>query len=542
MVDTDDSRREGIGLEDYLLVLKDRGWIIALCVAIVFVVVLISSLRTTPLYSASAEIVYEPTDINNVVSGYQIFSYDYDKDRRIETAIAVIGRNEDISQAVHEQLVAEDLPGADYSLEGVAAMISATASEGSDFVTISATSTVPEETAAIANAFADQFIQYRKDTRQALVIESRDLLQSQLAAMTAEERNTDYGLLVQNKYESLRVAVTVTDSDFKPLSQAVVPAAPFTPQTKRDVILAVVLGLVLGVGLAFLLEYLDKRIKDEKTLERIAGVPVLVGVPAVGRGWRRRSSEKRSVDVVGFANDRSPLLESFRTLRSTLQYFNVDGELRSILITSGLPGEGKTVTTTNLAISLAMSGKRVIVLEADLRKPMLHEYLGISNDAGLSNLLAGRSSVPGVMQLVQMDPLIPARARKGEAGASATAAIRKNLYCITSGPLPPNPNELLQSARMDDIVAEVKGLADYVLIDTPPVLPVSDPVVLAAHADAVILCVKMGSTTRDEITRVREALDRAKAHVIGVVAGGMKARSGYYYRRGYRYQDGGYGY
>ncbi len=125
----------------------------------------------------------------------------------------------------------------------------------------------------------------------------------------------------------------------------------------------------------------------------------------------------------------------------------MDGELRTLLVTSGLPGEGKTVTTANLAISLAMSGKRVILLEADLRRAMLHEYLGLSNEAGLSNLLAGTSSVPGVMQLVQMDPLIPARSRKGDGGASALV-IRKNLYCITSGPLPPNPNELLQSSRM----------------------------------------------------------------------------------------------
>jgi len=537
----EETRREGIGLEDYLRVVKDRWWVILACVVVVFVVVLVSSLRTTPMYSASAEITYEQNDLNSIVTGYQIFTYDYDKDRRIETAIAVIGRKAEISEAVQEQLVAAGLPGADRSPQELSGMVSAVSAEGSDFVTISVSSSVADETAAIANAFADQFIQYRKDTRQALVIESRDSLQSQIAAMTETERNSDHGLLLQNRYESLRVAVTLTDSDFKPLSQAVVPGAPFTPQTRRDVILAVVLGLVLGVGLAFLLEYLDRRIKDEKTLERLSGMPVLVGVPMVGRGWRRRSSDSRALEVVGFANNRSPLLESFRTLRSTLQYFNVDNELRTIIVTSGLPGEGKTVTTANLAISLAMSGKRVIVLEADLRRPMLHEYLGLVNEAGLSNLLAGTTTVEGVMQLVQMDPLIPARSRKGES-ASSSLFMRKNLYCITSGPLPPNPNELLQSSRMADIVSELEGLADYVLIDTPPVLPVSDAVVLAAHSDAVILTTKLGATTRDEIARVREALHRAKAHVIGIVAGGLKVRRGYYYKRGYSYQDGGYGY
>lgn len=542
MVDMDENRREGVGLEDYLRVLKDRGWVIGVCVVVVLAVVLVTSLRTTPLYSSRAEIIYEPTDVTNLVTGYQIFSsYDYYMDRTIETAIAVVGKNLTIAESVRQRLEAADLPGAELSAEELSSMVVAIPTAETNFVAISVTSTVAEETAAIANAFAEEFVAYRKSIRQALVIESRDQLQSELAAMTAEERNSDTGLLLQNRYEQLRIAVTVTDSDFKLLQQATVPSSPFTPQTKRDVVLAIVLALVMGVGLAFLLDYLDKRIKDEKTLERLSGIPVLVGVPVVGRGWRRRSADDRTIEVVGFANNRTPLLESFRTLRSTLQYFNVDGNLRKILITSGLPGEGKTVTTANLAISLAMSGKHVIVLEADLRRPMLHEYLGLSNDVGLSNLLAGASTVPGAMQLVPMDPLIPTRARKGEGGNPALV-LRKNLYCVTSGPLPPNPSELLQSARMADIIKELEGLADYVLIDTPPVLPVSDAVVLAAHADAVILTAKLGSTTRDEMRRVRETLSRAKAHVIGVVAGGVKSRRGYYYRRGYSYQDGGYGY
>ncbi len=467
MAETDESRREGVGLEDYLRVLRDRAWVIVVCVAVVLAVVLTSSLRTTPLYRASAGIVYEPTDVSSLVTGYQIFAYDYDRDRTIETAIAAVGKNETIAEAVQGQLQAGDLPGADLSPEELSGMVAASASAGTNFVTISATSTDPEEAAAVANAFADQFVKYRQDVRQNLVIRARDLLESQLAAMTPEERNSEAGLLQRNRYEQLRVALTVTDSDFKPLDPAGVPGAAFTPQTRRDVILALVLGVVLGVGLAFLLDYLDRRIKDEKTLEKLSGLPVLVGVPVVGRrGWRRRSMQDRSSEVVGFASNRAPLLESFRTLRSTLQYFNVDGNLRKILITSGLPGEGKTVTTINLAISMAMSGRRVIILEADLRRPMLHEYLGLVNDVGLSNLLAGVSSVPGAMQLVQMDPLIPTRSRKGEVD-SAKLVLRKNLYCITSGPLPPNPNELLQSARMAEIVTELEGLADYVLVDYP---------------------------------------------------------------------------
>ncbi len=420
-------------------------------------------------------------------------------------------------------------------------MPSAASADGSDLVTITVVNADPKKAAAIANAFADQFIVYRKISARALVAEATDLIQSKLNSMTETQLASSYGLLLQDKHESLRILEATLDGDFKLLTHASEPGAPFTPQTKRDITLALVLGLVLGVGLAFLLEYLDKRIKDERTLEKVAGVPVLAGVPIVGRSWKSTGRGKRSLDIVGFAGDRSPLLESFRTLRSTLQYFNVDGDLRKILVTSGLPLEGKTVTTVNLGIALAMSGKRVIILEADLRRPMVHKYLGLDNEKGLSNLLAGTSSVPGVMQLVAMDPLIPARARRGENG-QPPLVLRKNLYCITSGPLPPNPTELLQSSRMEDVISELEGLADYVLIDTPPVLPVSDAVALAPRTDAVILVARLHSSTRGELEGVREVLDRTGARVIGVVAGGVKMRRSHYYRRGYHYHYGGYGY
>jgi capsular exopolysaccharide synthesis family protein len=532
-------RHETVQLEDYLRILKERAWVIVPCVLVVFVAVLISSLRTTPLYSASAELQYDRASMNTVVFGYEVFGYDYDRDRTIQRAIAVVGKNKDISDDVQARLAAPGSPGADLSTDALSGMVSASAQQ--DQVNILATSPDPAVAAAVANAFAEEFVAYRKESTRTLIEEARKTLNSELYSMTPSELQSDYGVQLQDRVASLRTVEAMQDSDFKLLRKASIPGAPFTPQTKRDVTLAIVLGLVLGVGLAFLLEYLDKRIKDERTLEKVSGLPVLAGVPVVGRSWRRNRGEARTGEIVGFAGDRSPLLESFRTLRSTLQYFNVDGNLHKILITSGLPQEGKTVTTVNLAISLAMSGKRVIVLEADLRRPMVHEYLGLANEIGLSNVLAGSSSVPEALQLVSMDPYIPARSRKGE-NAPAPSVLRKNLYCITSGPLPPNPAELLQSARMTETISELEHLADYLLIDSPPVLPVSDAVSLAPSADAVIIAARLHSTTRDEIAQVRGLLQRAGAHVIGVVAGGVKVRRGRYYRRGYYYRYGGYGY
>jgi Mrp family chromosome partitioning ATPase/capsular polysaccharide biosynthesis protein len=539
MVEVGDERHEGARLEDYLRILRERAWVVLACVVIVFVAALVTSLQTTPLYRASAEIVYEKSSLTIAVFGYDITGYDYDRQRTIETAIAAVGRNQAIAEDVKAQLATAESPGAEKSPAELAGMTSASASENNYLVSISAVSKDPEEAAAVANAFADRFILFRKEEARALVTEARDVLESELQAMTPSELTSDRGLSMQNRYESLRIMEAAQHGDFRMMKRANVPGLPFTPQTGRNVILALVIGLALGLGLAFLLEYLDKRIKDEKTLERVSGLPVLASVPVVGRSWRRTRSGERSVEVIGFASDRSHLLEAFRTLRSSLQYFNVDGELRKILVTSAVPLEGKTVTTVNLGISLALSGKRVIILEADLRRPMVHDYLGLPNEVGLSNVLAGASSLPGALQQVAMDPFIPARSRKGENGLSASL-LRKNLYCITSGPLPPNPAELLQSARMSDVISELESMADYLLVDTPPVLPVSDAVTLAPNVDAVILAARLHSSTRDEIRAVRETLQRAGAHVIGVVAGGVKTGRGYYYKRGYHYA--GYSY
>ncbi len=532
MAETPGKRQDTVRPEDYLRIVKDRAWIIILTVVVLFLIAYFTSIRTTPLYSASAELVYEKSSMNTAVFGYEILGYDYDRPRTIETAIAAISRNLSIAEGVKAQL------GATGDASRFLGMVSASASGETDLVTVSAISTDSGEAAAVANAFADQFIVYRKNMARGLIAEARDSLKTELDSLSASEKQSQTGLQQQDRYDSLRMLESMQNGDFTVLRQATAPGAPYTPQTTRNVVLAVVLGFVLGLGLAFLLEYLDKRIKDEKTLEHVSGLPVLASVPVVAGGWKNDKKGRRSAEAVGFERSGSELLEAFRTLRSTLQYFDVEDSLHTIVITSGLPQEGKTVTTVNLAISLALSGKRVVVLEADLRRPMMHEYLNLENNTGLSSVLAGKSSVASALQLVLMDPFIPVSTRKDQ-GDPDPVLLRKNLYCVTSGPLPPNPAELLGSSRMAHVIAELNQMADYLLIDTPPVLPVSDALTLARHADAVILTARLHSTTRGEMEEVRELVTRAGVRVIGVVAEGVKTKRGYYYKRRYGY---GYGY
>jgi Mrp family chromosome partitioning ATPase len=298
-----------------------------------------------------------------------------------------------------------------------------------------------------------------------------------------------------------------------------------------------VLGLIAGLGLAFLLDYLDRRVKDDKAVEMGLGAPVLASVPLVSGRHKRGKQGDRLDYPVGF-NKRPGLLEAFRTLRSNLEFFSLDKKQSVWLITSSLPQEGKTTTTVNLALSLALSGKRVVVLEADLRRPMVHEYFVVSQTPGLSNVLAGTKRLEDAMQFVKADEFMPPESRR-RAGEEQPGLLQRNIYTIASGPIPPNPAELLSSPRMAKIIKDLADMTDCLLIDSPPVLAVADALTVARHADGVIVVVRLGKTTREQVRETREVFQRAGTRVIGSVTVAAKKSPAYRRRRGYGY---GYGY
>jgi Mrp family chromosome partitioning ATPase len=264
---------------------------------------------------------------------------------------------------------------------------------------------------------------------------------------------------------------------------------------------------------------------------------VLTKVPLLG-GRRRDVEGEWSSEVVGFSK-RPVLLEAFRTLRSNLEFFSVEKRQSTWLITSSEPQEGKSTTAVNLALSMAISGKRVVVVDADLRRPVIHEYVGVAQAPGLSNLLAGASRLDEALQLVKADEFMPpgSRRRQGEARAGL---MHRNIYVLASGPIPPNPAELLSSSRMGALIKDLGAMCDCVLIDAPPALAVSDAVTLSRHADGVVVVARLGSTSRDQVHKVREMFGRAKTRIVGAVAFEAKKRPIYGRKRyGYGY---GYGY
>jgi capsular exopolysaccharide synthesis family protein len=284
------------------------------------------------------------------------------------------------------------------------------------------------------------------------------------------------------------------------IETAVVPTNPVRPKPVTNTGLSAVVGLLLAGGIAFLIEYLDDTIRTPEDIERILKLPVIgyIGNIDVGQG--------EAVDLHVLMHPRSPISEAFRSLRTNLEFTNVDRALKKILVTSAGPSEGKTMVAVNLAAIIAQGGKRVLLIDADMRRPRIHSIFGISNRVGLSTLFRGNMTVRSVMRAVEG---------------------LENVFIITSGNLPPNPTELLASTKMDHILQEASQDVDVIIVDSPPSI-VADFQVLATKLDGVLMVVQPGNTRADAAFAMLEQLGRVDGSMLGVVLNKIP-RDSYHY-------------
>ncbi len=291
---------------------------------------------------------------------------------------------------------------------------------------------------------------------------------------------------------------------------ATVPASPIKPTPLRNGVLAVVVGSLLGVGLAFLVEYLDDTIKSREELERVTGaIPIIGEIPEVS-GWKAKGSTR----VVAAAASQSAAAEAYRALRTAIDFIAIDHPMRLVQVTSANASEGKTTTLANLAVTMAMAGKRVVIVCCDLRRPRIHDFFGLSNAVGFTSTLLGERPVSAALQAV---PGIP------------------RLRLLASGPMPPNPSELLSSQRAGDVFSALAGEADIVLIDSPPVLPVTDALVMFRHVDATLMVFSASKTTRKDAATAIAKVRQVDGPLVGAVLNGVEADARYGY--GYRYES-----
>ncbi|MFQ6109999.1 MAG: polysaccharide biosynthesis tyrosine autokinase, partial [Candidatus Aminicenantales bacterium] len=319
--------------------------------------------------------------------------------------------------------------------------------------------------------------------------------------------------------------------------------APVSPRTNLNLILALIVGLMGGVGLCFLLEYLDNTIKGPEDVEKLAGLPSLGIIPYLSpEGMKKKKKygyysrykysysygeknpgekdgekdtlpEIKEIELVNHLHPKLFISEDYRTVRTSILLSHAEHPPKTIAFTSALPKEGKTATVANLAVSFSQLQERVLAVDSDLRKPRLHRIFKVKNAGGLSGYLTGKIPIEQAVQKTNI----------------------QNIWLIPSGPLPPNPSELLNSRRMKEFLEEMKKGFDVILLDSPPVLAVIDPVIIGSYVDSVVFIVQGGKTTRKPFLQAVEELERAKARIIGVMFNEVKMKKQGYYEPYYKY-------
>lgn len=342
---------------------------------------------------------------------------------------------------------------------------------------------------------------------------------------------------LENNQRANDIAAVGTDNNISQIEVAIPPDRPIAPSRLTSVIAALILSTMFGVGLALFLEYLDDSIRSTEDIEKYLGLPALAAIPSieslqkrrlllVGNNGSEQSAPNQNTELLIHTDSRSSIAEAYRQLRTSILLSSAGHAPKSLLITSSLPAEGKTTTATNTAISLAQTGAKVLIIDADMRRPRLHGVFNISNAEGLSTVLSTELSKEEILDTIQYDKAA-------------------NLHLLPSGPVPPNPAELIGSEQMAKVFALLQSEFNHVVIDSPPIASFTDGVLIASMVDGVILVVHSGKSSRQVVRRSRQLLQDVGAKVFGVVLNKVNLRSqdnsyyyqSYYHRSYYRHEN-----
>ena len=478
-----------MGFRDYLAVLNRRRGVIVLVTLIVFGIGLYVSLHQNSVYKASGEVLLR---VDNSDAG------------TVPTEARILE-----SPAVHQLAVAKDPNAGD---------VSATDNPSVNVITVTAEDEDANQAAATVNAHMNAYVDYSRQAEldrylsAAKVIQPTiDDLQRQIDALgpvsllSPENAVRRSDLMSQQlglraKLQDIQLNATLAGDNAIVVADAAVPGSPIRPKPVRDGLIAFGAGLLLAIALAFVVELLDDSIRTSEDLQRTVGpLPVLAMIPPM------RIPRSGLVTVVA---SRSTPAEAYRALRTTVQ-FVVTERGSCIEVASARAGEGKSLTTANLAVALAQAGQRVVVIDADLRAPTMHSLFGVSNDVGLTSVVMGEPLGNALQRVPNVE----------------------NLSVLTAGPIPANPSEVIASDRCRDVIRDVRKQAAIVLLDTPPILAVTDAMVVAAFVDAVLLIARTGSSTRRQVRHSLQLMRQLGAPVVGAVLNAApEPRSAYYVR------------
>jgi capsular exopolysaccharide synthesis family protein len=474
-------------LLDALRVLRERWWIVLGGIVLCIAATLALALSQTKQYKATTTVLIKTTSLTTLIDPTQASTQD---PARLQGDNLTLVRSLAVSGRVRTAL------GLKETLDDLRAHLDATANPNTDLINISYNDPSPARAASIANAYGDQLVAYLSATDQQQIAQTQSALQAQLAALPP----TDPSRVVLEQALSRVIALKgVSTGNAVVVDRAEVPRSAASPRIKRDAIIGGLVGVVLGLALAFLFDLFDRRIKDIEDFERLYGRSPLTSI----QQQKSRPTTER---------ERHFELEPYRILRDGLDFISLRERVQVALVTSAVPAEGKTNVAAGLARAVATSGRRVALVEVDLHRPTLTRVLGLEpHPRGLTNVLS-------------------------ESGPPQTTALREvpdvpGLSVLTSGPLTPNSAELLRSPAMDRVLQELRRDFDFVVLDAPPLLHVSDAQVLMDNplVDVVLVVARAYVTTREQARSARNVLDRHPEASVGLVINGVRDATGSYY-------------
>jgi succinoglycan biosynthesis transport protein ExoP len=508
-----DTEQPNLSVEQMMAILRRRGIWIIVCLVLATGAAYGVSKHQTKKYTATASLVFSNNQLNQQVAGLAAVSSN--------TQLAQQNTNLKLVQLGDMATKTAALLGQELTKEKVTEALSVSAQGESNIVNVAAMATSPPLAADIANTYAEVFVKEQQNANHAYYASALKLVNKQLAALSPKEKAGTAGLALQDRAQSLGTLAELRNSSVQVAQAATVPTSPSSPKISRNVALGAILGLLLGLGVAFLLERMDRRIREPKDLEKVYGLPLLGVVPessALSRSARRKGDARGALPP-GEA-------EAFHLIRAHLRYFNVDRELRTLLVGSAAPGDGKTTVARHLAAAASRMGARVLLLEADLRRPTIAQQLDLPPGPGIADVLIGSVALGEAIQSVDL-----------ESPLGQGASVRALDVLVAGAALPPNPGELIESHAMERLLEQAKATYDLVVIDTPPLTAVSDAFPLLRKVDGVVIVGRVGRNRRDVAERLHETLTGAGAPLLGVIANGFKSggRGSYGYAYDYSY-------
>jgi succinoglycan biosynthesis transport protein ExoP len=494
----------------YLTALARRWWMIVLAAVIAAGVGYILGSRQTKKYTATAALQLTSTSqLDPFLAGaQQVVAPSVDPTRLAATEAALLSLPT-VAQYTAQRL---HIPAG-----RVVSDVSVGSDVTSDVVPITATDPSPRLAAAIANTYVYEYIQFRKQIAVHTLQDANHLISVKLAAIPASQQGGPIAQKLITEQNQIQILTAAQTGDAAQVEFASPPSTPSSPNPKRDAILGLLLGILLGSGLIAVLERRDRRVKSPEEVEQVYGIPVIGMIP--------ESAVLRSGGVPTPRDE-----EAFLMIRAQLRYFDVDRDIQVVMVSSAETGEGKTMVSLNLARAAARAdGKRALLIESDMRRPTLTRLVGRESVAGLAELLSHSQDLhAGLRELV----VTPDQVVHSERPV--------HLDILLAGSVPPNPAELLESRRMIELLDAAASMYDIVVIDTPPIGVVSDAIPLAHQVDGVLLISRIGVSHRDQASRLMKRLRGLNAHILGVVVNSYKPASGsrYGYYGYYQPEDG----